>query len=65
MDVIKKESYHPLYMRNEQNGDASVRGNREDIGYAFPHWSVIITQNNRTSLVEYIPPTQPLRNTEV
>jgi hypothetical protein len=28
MDVIKKEFYHPLHIRNEQNGPAGVRGNK-------------------------------------
>jgi hypothetical protein len=27
MDVIKKESYHSLHMRNEYHGAANVRGN--------------------------------------
>ena len=65
MDVIKKESYHPFYMRNEYNGDVSARSNHEDVGSAFPHWSVEITQNNWISLVEYIPPTRLLRYSEV
>ena len=43
MDVIKKESYHPLYMRNEQNKDASVRGNCEDVGSALPLFPFFFT----------------------
>ena len=27
MDVIEKESYHPVCMQNEQNGTINVRGN--------------------------------------
>jgi hypothetical protein len=67
MDVIKKEYCHLLCMRNKQNGFTNMRGNRI-VNMLVPvlHTRLwMLHQMLEHHFVEYIPPIQPPRCTEV